>query len=284
MSIFHLGLIGYPLGHSLSPKIHTAALKSCGLDGNYSLYPIPPEDMQGLETLLACLRNGEITGLNVTIPHKQNVIPLLDELTLAAKAIGAVNTIFVQNGKLTGDNTDAPGFISDLKRFLSDRQSSIENQKSALVLGAGGSACAVVYALINDGWEVRVAARHPKQAQTLIDQFSNLNSRLSFVEYQTTSLYSLIFDLSLVVNTTPLGMSPNVEASPWPADLAFPRNAVVYDLIYNPRETTLVRDARAAGLSATTGLGMLIEQAALSFEIWTGCKLPRNNLYKTVVE
>lgn len=284
MPIFHLGLIGYPLEHSLSPKIHVAALKSCGLDGNYSLCSILPEDTQGLETLLARVRNSDIHGLNVTIPHKQNVIPLLDELTPAAQTIGAVNTIFMQNGKLTGDNTDAPSFISDLKRFLSDHRSSIENQKSALVLGAGGSARAVVYALANDGWNVAVTARRIEQAQDLVRQFSNPASRLSAIKYQTAYFQFLISNLSLLVNTTPFGMSPNTEASPWPADLAFPRNAVVYDLIYNPRETKLVRDARAAGLSATTGLGMLVEQAALSFEIWTGCKLPRNNLYKAVDE
>src|SRR3972149_8259432 len=108
--MIQLGLIGYPLGYSLSPKIHRAALKSCSLEGDYSLFPIPPGDHQGLKTLLARVRSGEITGLNVTIPHKQTIVPLLDGLTPTAKAIGAVNTIYLKNGKLTGDNTDAPGF------------------------------------------------------------------------------------------------------------------------------------------------------------------------------
>ena len=116
--MMHLGLIGHPLGHSLSPKIHTAALKACGLQGEYSLFPIAPEDMQGLKDLLTRVRGGEIHGLNVTIPHKQNVIPLLDELTPTAQAIGAVNTISMRNGKLVGDNTDAPGFLADLQNFL----------------------------------------------------------------------------------------------------------------------------------------------------------------------
>ena len=115
--MIQLGLIGYPLGHSLSPKIHAAALESCGLQGDYSLFPIHPDDQQGLKELLARVRSGEITGLNVTIPHKQSVIPLLDDLTQTAKAIGAVNTISMQNGKLIGDNTDAPGFFADLKNF-----------------------------------------------------------------------------------------------------------------------------------------------------------------------
>ena len=116
--MIQLGLIGYPLGHSLSPKIHAAALSACSLQGTYSLFPIPPEDKQALHHLLTRVRSGEITGLNVTIPHKQNIIELMDELTPTAKAIGAVNTIYLREDKLIGDNTDAPGFLSDLKRFL----------------------------------------------------------------------------------------------------------------------------------------------------------------------
>ncbi|MCJ7435339.1 MAG: hypothetical protein MUO77_17810, partial [Anaerolineales bacterium] len=115
---FQLGLIGYPLGHSLSPKIHTTSLRSCGLAGDYSLFPIQPDDKQGLQGLLNRVRAGEIQGLNVTVPYKQNVISLLDELTPTAQAIGAVNTIYLRNNKLVGDNTDASGFLFDLKRFL----------------------------------------------------------------------------------------------------------------------------------------------------------------------
>jgi len=234
--------------------------------------------------------------LNVTIPHKQNVIPLLDELTPTARTIGAVNTISMQNGKLTGDNTDAPGFLSDLRKFLTTettenaektRKNSVNSvrsvvNKNALVLGAGGSARAVIYALVNDGWAITIAARRIEQAQAFIAQFPTPNPRITSIEYCSTALYSLLSTLSLIVNATPLGMSPNVDASPWPTDLNFPPNAAVYDLVYNPRETRLVRDARAAGLPATTGLGMLIEQAALAFEIWTGCAPPRDILWNAV--
>src|SRR5690606_25955280 len=110
--MIHLGLIGYPLGHSLSPKVHTAALKACGLDGDYSLFPIPPDNKQALEELLERVRSGTIQGLNVTIPHKQNVIEFIDELTPTAKLIGAVNTIYLKDERLIGDNTDASGFRS----------------------------------------------------------------------------------------------------------------------------------------------------------------------------
>jgi len=277
---YQLGIIGYPLGHSLSPKIHTAALKSCGLQGGYTLFPIPPDDSSGLKDLLTRVRTGEITGLNVTIPHKQNVIPFLDELTPIASAIGAVNTISMRNGKLMGDNTDVPGFLADLKKFLTTETRRLGNTKSALVLGAGGSARAVVYALVNDGWTVTIKARRPEQAQELIAQFTNCDSRLTSIK--TIALNPLLSTFSLIINTTPVGMSPNVDASPWPVDLSFPPNAAVYDLVYNPRETRLVREAHAAGLPATTGLGMLIEQAALAFEVWTGCKPLSDVLWKKV--
>src|SRR5215208_6339717 len=153
MTTLQLGLIGYPLSHSLSPQIHTAALQACGLEGEYSLFPIAPADRQGLQDLLSRLRSGEVQGLNVTIPHKQNVIPLLDELTPTAESIGAVNTIYLRDNKLMGDNTDTMGFITDLKRFLNALPSSIVARPWSLVLGAGGSARAVVYALLNDGWD-----------------------------------------------------------------------------------------------------------------------------------
>lgn len=289
MAIFHLGLIGYPLGHSLSPKIHRAALSYCGLEGDYSLFAIHPDDQHGLKDLLARVRDGEITGLNVTIPHKQNVIPLLDELTPTAQAIGAVNTISMQNGKLTGDNTDAPGFLADLKRLMGNwelgignRQSSIENHKSALVLGAGGAARAVVYALVNDGWNITITDIRPKQTKALVTHFPFPESQLSSIEYKPAALHALPPGLTLIVNATPVGMSPNVESSPWPESLPFPSKAAIYDLVYNPSETKLVKNAHAAGLPATTGLGMLIEQAVLSFEIWTGCKPSRDALIAAV--
>ncbi|MBN1453233.1 MAG: shikimate dehydrogenase [Anaerolineales bacterium] len=271
--MIRLGLIGYPLGHSLSPKIQVAALDVCGLEGEYALFPIAPGDQQGLKELLAHVRSGEITGLNVTIPHKQNVVPMLDELRPTAHAIGAVNTISMQNGRLIGDNTDAPGFLADLKSFLTTETQRHRDKKSVLVLGAGGSARAVVYALVNDGWNVTVTARQNKQSEELAIHYE-LHT-MHYPNLQPTTF-------NLIVNTTPLGMSPNVDESPWPADLPFPPDAAVYDLIYNPRETKLVKDARAAGLPATTGLGMLIEQAALAFEIWTGYTLPRKNLWNAV--
>lgn len=282
MTIYHLGLIGYPLDRSLSPKIHSAALTACGLDGDYSLFPIEPDDKKELKELLFRVRSGEVTGLNVTIPHKQNVIPFLDELTPTAKAIGAVNTIYLREDKLIGDNTDAPGFMSDLNIFLAGSPSPVlgeglgVREKLALVLGAGGSARAIVYALKNDGWNVIISARRLEQTQELSSCFEDITAiELNVQTFQ-------LFNLQLIVNTTPLGMTPNIDQSPLPENLSLLQNVVVYDLVYNPTETKLVRDARSQGLKATTGLGMLIEQAALSFEIWTGCNPPRNILFEAV--
>jgi shikimate dehydrogenase len=268
---FTLGLTGFPLSHSLSPKLHNAALTAAGLEGSYSLFPVDPAHQDELTTLLKRVRSGEIHGLNVTIPHKQAVIPLLDELSETAKAIGAVNTIYAQNGRLIGDNTDAAGFWDDVSSNIDIRKSKIENRKSpitnyrsALVLGAGGSARAVVFALKAHGWDVSVAARRIEQAQAIVAEFG-LQAAQS-LDSQTTG-----FDL--LVNTTPLGMSPNIETCAW--DWGFPPRAFVYDLVYNPPETLLMKRARAAGLQASNGLGMLIEQAALAFELWTGHKADR---------
>jgi shikimate dehydrogenase len=272
-----LGLIGYPLGHSLSPTLHEAALRSCVLEGSYTLFPIPPDDKQGIKDLLARVRNGEITGLNVTIPHKQNVIDLLDELSPVAKAIGAVNTIYRRESRLIGENTDAPGFLADSSRFLTTETRRHGNLE-ALVLGAGGSSRGIVYALVNDGWDVTLAARRMEQAEQLATSFPQY--KLSITNYPFSNID--LSNIKLIVNTTPIGMTPNVEQSPWPENLPFPPHAAIYDLVYNPRETRFVRDACAQGLRATTGLGMLIEQAALAFEIWTGHRPSREIMFDAV--
>nr|NIP17440.1 shikimate dehydrogenase [Xanthomonadales bacterium]NIX12230.1 shikimate dehydrogenase [Xanthomonadales bacterium] len=185
------------------------------------------------------------------------------QLTPTAQAIGAVNTIVSKNGALTGDNTDAPGFLHDLERLIGEED---QGDGHALILGAGGSAKAVAYALYNAGWEVTVAARRIEQAQALARRYAFSTAAFELPEAGP---------FTLIINTTPLGMTPNEHTSPWPIGRPLPPNAAVYDLVYNPSETKLVREARAAGLRAATGAGMLIEQAALSFETWTGCSPPR---------
>jgi shikimate dehydrogenase len=278
-----LGLLGYPLLHSLSPRLHGAALHSLGLEGEYRLYPIPPlpEGASQLADLFQSLRAGKIDGLNVTIPHKQTVLPYLDNLTETAQSIGAVNTIFLQDGRWVGDNTDAPGFLSDLNRLLPGKPP----QSQALVLGAGGAARGVVYSLLSAGWQVRVAARSLEQAQAMAT--SLLPSGEGWSPARPLLLNGGISQhlpatLDLIVNATSAGMAPDVESSPWPAGVSFPRQAFVYDLVYKPPETAFLLQARVAGLPAANGLGMLVEQAALALERWSGRSVPRQAMWQAI--
>lgn len=278
---FRLALTGWPLGHSLSPQLHHAALAAMGLHGEYRLLPAPPGDAAALADLLAQLRSGALHGLNVTIPHKQAVLPLLDECAPAARAIGAVNTLAMKDGRLYGDNTDAPGFLADLHAQLGRHLPATGGR--ALLLGAGGAARAVAYALAGAGWEVWLAARRLEQAEELAGAMAAAlpYSRLHAAYLAPDDLRPLQ-QIDLLVNTTPLGMSPHPDASPWPEGLPFPPRAAVYDLVYNPRETRWVQAARAAGRPTVTGLGMLVEQAALALERWTGLPVPRAAMHAAV--
>jgi shikimate dehydrogenase len=282
-AIYRLGLVGFPLEHSLSPVMHLAALRALSLEGDYRIYPIPPgsDDKSKLAGLMQALRAGQVTGLNVTIPYKRTVLPMLDDLTPGAAAIGAVNTIFRQGRRLVGDNTDAPGFLEDLDDFLGANggRASLGQPgcQSALILGAGGAARAVANALRERGWPVLIAARRLGQAEALIQRLSSagVDSNLQAMPLEAAALEGRRDEISLIVNATPLGAPPQVESSPWPDEVPLPHGARIYDLVYNPPETPLMRRARRAGLPARSGLGMLAAQAALSFQRWTGQAAPR---------
>ena len=273
MKRFNLGLIGHPLAHTISPALHLAALAAAGLEGRYERYPVRPlpEGRPELERLMTALRGGELDGLNITIPHKRKVIDFLDRLSPAAKAIGAVNTISIREATLTGDNTDWEGFRRDLHRVFNLPPGA------ALILGAGGAARAVAYALLADGWQVRVAARRGEQAGTLARALPGIEHIPGMPPDE--DLIAAVKP-SLIVNATPLGMDPHLNTSPWPERLPIPSGCAVYDLVYNPRETVFLRSARTQGAPAAGGLGMLVEQAALAFEIWTGKYPPVEDLRK----
>ncbi|MBN2388114.1 MAG: shikimate dehydrogenase [Anaerolineales bacterium] len=275
--MIRLGLTGHPLGHSLSPRLHAAALAGHDLVGEYLLYPVKPGDQDGLRALMKRLRGGELNGLNVTIPHKQAVLPLLDECTHQARAIGAVNTLYMKDGILYGHNTDAPGFLADLQRLPLDRS----EDRRAIVIGSGGGARAVVAALLQDGWWVTIAAQLMDQAGSLVHQLEVLAGpgALACIPAEAGALRAAREGSRLVVNASPVGMAPNSEASPWPVNLPLPDGAGVYDLVYNPRETLFVRRARESGHPARSGLGMLVEQAALAFACWTGLEPPRAAMF-----
>ncbi len=263
----HLAALGYPLSHSLSPAMHNAALAHVGLhEWRYEAMPVEPAR---LAEAVAVIRGDEYAGANVTVPHKETIIPLIDGLTPVAEAISAVNTIVKRDGKVIGHNTDAAGLLADLYAHdvhISDRP--------ALILGAGGSARAAVAACAGVGAEIRIAARRREQARSLISILQS-SDQLRIFDLTVLDLERASRDVALIINCTPLGMSPNVNASPWFESVPFPRGAFVYDLVYNPADTLLTKQARAAGLRAATGLGMLVEQGALGFELWTGKTAPR---------
>ena len=279
--MIHLGLLGWPVSHSLSPKIQNAALAAAGLDGVYQLFPVDPGQLENIGDLMNKIREGELVGLNVTIPYKQIVIPYMDELTPSARRIGAVNAIYMRDHRLIGHNTDSPGFESDLRNKAGN---IMDKPGSVLVLGAGGSARAVVSALLGMSWKVIIAARNLDQAHGLSHSMVQdiETDKVECIAFDLEAISPYISQLNLVVNTTPVGMYPKIENTPWLENLSFPANAFVYDLIYNPSETKLVAQARAAGLQAANGLGMLVEQAALGFEIWTGKPASREVMYSAV--
>ncbi len=286
MKDYHFGLLGYPIDYSCSPSMHREAFRAVNLHGSYELFAVPPTS-QGhdtLQELLVRMRHSELHGLNVTIPYKITVIRYLDELTQTARAIGAVNAILARDGTLVGENFDCPAFMADLSYVLEQANlGSLAHQpgRRALVLGAGGAARAVIYGLLEAGWQVLVAVRRLEAAEDVRHGFEEF-TRLSVC--QITKLASQYLEgTGLIVNATPMGMLPNTNASAWPGDLAMPAGALVYDLVYNPPETALICAARCAGLPAFNGLGMLARQAALSFQAWTGQLPDWRALYRLAI-
>lgn len=270
------GLIGWPLGHSFSPAIHNLAFKMVGLDGVYQLFPIEPDDKAGLERMVERTRSGELTGFNITIPHKVNILPYLDEVLPIAESVGAVNTVLKINDKVIGTNTDAPGFLADMIAKFGG--CCLENGR-AVVFGSGGSAKAVIYSLLDRGIEVTVVARDVYKADSalgrLIKGFPNFIQIMDRSKFRQANMDSQ----NLFINTTPLGMYPKVDASALPNGLNFPRGSYVYDLVYNPAQTLFVQQGITFGCQATSGFGMLVEQALLAFELWTGKAIDRDEFY-----
>ncbi len=263
-----VGLMGWPVAHSFSPAMHNAAADALGINLAYVPLPVPPGEV---ETAVRGLASLGFLGANVTVPHKQAVIPWLDELEDGARIIGAVNTIVVQRAhhtiRLKGYNTDWAGFLADLEAL----QVAVRD-RDCLVLGAGGSARAVVYALAAAGGRVWVLARREEQAVALVAALSPHFRGGVLQGGALTALRDVIGELTgpLVVNTTPLGMMPNTGGSVWPEDVPFPRGAFAYDLVYNPPETRFMRQSHRVGCRSAGGLGMLVAQGALAFRLWTG--------------
>lgn len=268
-AVLTIALLGHPVGHSLSPRIHNAAFGALGLPGHFVACDVLPER---LETALAGLVALGFRGANVTIPHKEAVLPHLSDLSPAARAIGAVNTLVIDNGRISGHNTDHIGFLESLAPH---RESLVG--KRAVVLGAGGAARGVVHAL-QTGLrlaEILVLSRRPSQAQNLIDGVPGART----APYEDRDEAARQADL--VINTTPVGMLPRGAESPV-SPAAFRAGQIAYDLIYNPARTTFLEHARREGAEAIGGLPMLVGQAAASFQLWTGREMPRQAVHRAL--
>ncbi len=262
-----VGLLGWPVEHSISPPMHNAAFAFLGIDWCYVPFAVPPE---ALADALRGVRALGLRGVNATVPHKQALLVLVDTLTPEARAIGAVNTILVGEG-LTGHNTDAAGFMRALRGAGCEPYGS-----RALVLGAGGAARAVGYGLAQAGAHLVLLNRTPERAAALS---AALKAALpgALVEHgplTKAALEELAPRVDLVVNTTSVGMWPHTAASPWPEELPFPGQAFLFDLVYNPPETRLMAQARAQGARAENGLMMLVHQGAEALRLWTGIEPP----------
>ena len=262
-----VGVIGWPVSHSVSPAMHNAAFADLGLDWCYVPLPVPTEPAERIGEAMRGLRALGLRGANVTVPHKQSVMLYLDWLTPAAQAIGAVNTIRVEaDGQLSGDNTDARGFVADLRDHGVDPAG-----KRALVLGAGGSARAIVFGLAEAGCvSITILNRSVDKAHDLAMDIRALFPfcRLSG-HAMPDEIAVLAQEAEIIVNCTSLGMTPNVEGLPWDENISFRPGQVVYDLVYNPPQTRLLQKAVTDGAQAIGGLGMLIWQGAIAFERWT---------------
>lgn len=270
-------LLAHPAGHSISPAIHNAAFQHLDIDANYQALDVAPDR---LAEVVERLRQADCLGANVTIPHKLAVMPLLDELSHAAEAIGAVNTIINQDGSLLGHNTDASGFL----RALTEDAGLELQHKTALMLGAGGAARAVAYALLDAGVaRLWVYNRSQEKAAALADAFA---AQGKIQQLEQEGFEQVLKSCDLLINTTSVGMmhggiDPHV--SPLPEGL-LPKKGFVCDIIYRPEQTRLLLGAKACGLLTQNGLPMLIYQAADAFSCWTGVAAPIDQMREAALK
>jgi shikimate dehydrogenase len=264
-----IGIIGHRIAHTLSPAIHTAAFKALDLPFSYGVFDVAPEF---LAPLIGSMRRTGCAGANVTIPHKQAVIPLLDDVRDDAATLGAVNVIVNRNGTLIGYNTDMLG----IKHVLEPFEEKLRNS-SVVILGAGGGARAAVYAISKffSPRSVLVYNRSTDRAEKMTSDFKKIFPKIAYEripgpERLTTALAESV----LIMNTTSVGMKPNVDALPLPGTITFSNQQIIFDIIYNPVETALLRLAKMHGVRTINGVEMFLCQATHAFELWTGKIFP----------
>ncbi|WP_343801661.1 shikimate dehydrogenase [Bacillus carboniphilus] len=271
------GVIGNPIKHSLSPLIHNQAFSLNDIEARYHAFKVEKEFLgaavQGMRAL-------GIGGFNVTIPHKEAVMDFLDDVDPLAKQIGAVNTVVQKDHKLVGYNTDGIGFVKGMRETISD--SEIENKK-VLIIGSGGAAKAIYFTLLTEGFiHVDITNRSLSRAQNLIFECphptSNQSNALSLSEAE-----SQLQSYEILIQTTSVGMSPEVDVAPIKLDKV-QSGTFVYDIIYNPFETKLLVKAKEKGCLTHNGLDMFIYQAAYAFQLWTGVWPNTTIMKKTLVE
>jgi shikimate dehydrogenase len=262
-----VALIGYPLGHSLSPAMHNAAFKKLGIDYEYVPFEVAPAD---LEAALAGMRALRVAGFNVTLPHKETIVPLLDEVTKLARIIGAVNTVKNQDGRLVGYNTDGGGFIDSLKE---DAGFDPKN-KRGVILGAGGASRAVGVMLAENRVKSLVISDIQEEKARALSEYISTYFKINCRSVNSFELQEALDQADFLVNASPVGMPPAVDECPLPEKIALKKEVLVYDLVYNPSETKLLKRAKKAGCKIVSGLGMLVRQGALAFTLFTGEEPP----------
>lgn len=269
-----VGLFGHPVSHSQSPMMHNAAFAQMGLGFAYVAFDVDPAD---LEDAVRGIRALGLKGINVTIPHKVAIMPMLDEIDPLAKRIGAVNTVVINDGRLIGYNTDGMGYV----RSLVEETGIVLDQQIVTMVGAGGAARAVAFTLAEKGVkEIRIMNRSRERAQILAEHVGTIVPT-KIVE-QADGM-DAIADSSLLINTTSIGMLPNVQEMPVPSEWLH-KKLTVSDLIYNPLETRLLGEARAIGATVHSGVGMFVNQGALAFELWTGQEAPTETMREIVLQ
>ena len=271
-----IGIIGYPLGHTMSPTIHESAFNKLGLDMKFNIWETKPEN---LEQAIHNLRNNNILGSCVTLPHKFEVMNFLDELDKTAVEMKAVNWIVNDDGKLVGHNTDWEGFTKSLD-FINY---NIQN-KISLILGAGGSAKAVCMSLIKgESKKIYIYNRTKANSTNLVENFSKYKNRIHIIEKNNLEDPKFLNDIDIIINTTSLGMTggPNPSISPINTDI-INKNALCYDLVYSPSITPFLNGAMKNNIKYLGGLSMLVFQAALGFKLTTKLDPPIANMLKSV--
>jgi len=276
-AIKRVGIIGYPIKHSLSPVFQQAALDFHGIPARYEAWETPPE---AVAAAVARLRQPGYLGMNVTVPHKQAVMPLLDEIDPLARRIGAVNTIVRRGDRLVGYNTDAAGFLRALQR----KAGYDPTEQRALLIGAGGAARAVAFALLEAGVAfLAIANPRSERAAALAADLGGQtgDAEVCALGAGENELAGVVQTTDLLVNATPLGMrhTAGEHDLPLPAHL-LRQGLLVCDLVYNPPQTPLLRAAAAAGAATLDGLPMLIYQGAAAFELWTGQQAPLGLMFE----